>query len=200
MSIGRSKESELESFANCENLWDGEIVAICQSFKDDRRLDRFPNRGQPRPPQRNAHDGTRRAGDRPDLLHLPVRAAIPGIPGRRGWGPACQHLIHPNRAAVGYRTLPGAGATPCAIDSATSWLARLDADGMVRIVASNQRSQPQNRVAADERLVTLVRRALVVPKVRRRTKPSRAAKQKRLTEKKKRGERKQERRRGGTDD
>ncbi|MFI5227998.1 MAG: alternative ribosome rescue aminoacyl-tRNA hydrolase ArfB [Gemmatimonadales bacterium] len=72
--------------------------------------------------------------------------------------------------------------------------ARLDADGMVRVVASDRRSQQQNRQAADERLARLIKHALHVPKVRRPTKPTRAAKERRLTEKKKRGERKRERR------
>src|SRR4051794_37843002 len=35
--------------------------------------------------------------------------------------------------------------------------ARLDSDGMVRVVASDRRSQAQNKQAADERLVALVK-------------------------------------------
>src|SRR5438045_787216 len=38
--------------------------------------------------------------------------------------------------------------------------ARLDSGGMVRVVASDRRSQQQNRQAADERLIALVKRAL----------------------------------------
>lgn len=72
---------------------------------------------------------------------------------------------------------------------------RLDADGMVRVVASDRRSQLQNREAAEERLVSLVRQALVVPKKRRPTRPTRAAREARLSEKKRRGERKRNRRR-----
>jgi ribosome-associated protein len=71
---------------------------------------------------------------------------------------------------------------------------RLDADGMVRVVASDRRSQQQNRQAADERLITLVRHALHVPKKRRPTKPPRAAKEKRLSDKRRRSERKRDRR------
>src|SRR4051794_9821529 len=41
---------------------------------------------------------------------------------------------------------------------------RLDSDGMVRVVASDHRSQAQNRDAADLRLASLVRHALHVPK------------------------------------
>jgi ribosome-associated protein len=71
---------------------------------------------------------------------------------------------------------------------------RLDSDGMVRVVASDHRSQQQNRVAADERLAALVRHALHVPKKRRKTKPPRAAKERRIKEKKLRSERKRDRR------
>jgi ribosome-associated protein len=74
--------------------------------------------------------------------------------------------------------------------------ARLDAEGNVRIVASDTRSQRQNRELAESRLAELVRRALVVPKKRRPTKPSRAAKQARLDEKKRKSEKKRHRRAG----
>lgn len=72
--------------------------------------------------------------------------------------------------------------------------ARIDAEGNVRVVASNQRSQAQNRAAADERLTVLVRRALIVPKRRKATAPSRAAREERLSEKKRRSETKKNRR------
>jgi ribosome-associated protein len=71
---------------------------------------------------------------------------------------------------------------------------RLDAEGNVRVVASDRRSQLQNREAAESRLADLVRAALVVPKKRRPTKPSRAAKQARLDEKKRLSDKKRERR------
>lgn len=76
----------------------------------------------------------------------------------------------------------------------TKLAGRLDSDGRVRVVASDRRSQGQNRQAADERLAALVRAALVVPKKRRPTKPTRASKEKRLADKKRRGERKRDRR------
>ena len=71
---------------------------------------------------------------------------------------------------------------------------RLDADGRVRVVASDHRSQQQNRDAADERLAQLVRSALLVPKPRKKTRPSRAAKENRLAEKRHQAERKRRRR------
>lgn len=71
---------------------------------------------------------------------------------------------------------------------------RLDGDRNVRVVASDRRSQRQNRESAEVRLSELVRQALVVPKKRRPTKPSRAAKQARLESKRKLSDKKRERR------
>jgi ribosome-associated protein len=71
---------------------------------------------------------------------------------------------------------------------------RLDAEGSLRVVASDRRSQQQNREAADQRLAELVRNALIIPKARKKTKPSRAAKERRLAEKRERSERKRRRR------
>lgn len=71
---------------------------------------------------------------------------------------------------------------------------RLTADGLLRIVASETRSQAQNRELAIERFQDVLARALAVTKRRKATRPSRAAKERRLTEKKQRGARKRERR------
>jgi ribosome-associated protein len=71
---------------------------------------------------------------------------------------------------------------------------RLDSEQTIRVVASDRRSQRQNRESAEERLADLVRAALVVPKKRRKTKPSRAAKQARLDSKKRLSDKKRERR------
>ena len=60
---------------------------------------------------------------------------------------------------------------------------RLTDDGAILIIARNHRTQEQNRREAFERLSDLVTRALVVPKVRKATKPTRAAKQRRLDHK-----------------
>ncbi|MEX2152108.1 MAG: alternative ribosome rescue aminoacyl-tRNA hydrolase ArfB [Gemmatimonadaceae bacterium] len=71
---------------------------------------------------------------------------------------------------------------------------RLDAQGNVRVVASAFRSQSRNREDAKARLATLVRRALLVPKVRKKTHPSRAAKEKRLQSKRRLRTKKRDRR------
>ncbi len=77
---------------------------------------------------------------------------------------------------------------------------RLDATGRLRIVASESRSQLRNREAATERLREVVAAALVVPKRRKKTKPSRAAKAARLDAKRRRSDTKRERRRPPHDD
>lgn len=76
---------------------------------------------------------------------------------------------------------------------------RVDADGSIRIVAGEYRSQMQNRTAALERLSHLLSRALVVPKKRRATRPTRSSVEKRLTEKRQRSDTKRGRR-GREDD
>jgi ribosome-associated protein len=57
---------------------------------------------------------------------------------------------------------------------------RVTDDGGLLIIARNHRTQEQNRREAHERLADLIQRALIEPKVRRATKPTRAAKERRL--------------------
>ena len=64
---------------------------------------------------------------------------------------------------------------------------RISADGVIVIKAQQHRSQEQNRADALERLRGLVAKALIVPKRRRPTKPTRASKLRRLDEKIRRG-------------
>jgi ribosome-associated protein len=72
---------------------------------------------------------------------------------------------------------------------------RLTGEGSVRVVASDMRSQSRNRDLAEERLADLIRRALVVQRRRKPTKPTRAAKEARLESKKRHSDKK--RNRGG---
>ena len=71
---------------------------------------------------------------------------------------------------------------------------RLTTEGSIRVVASDMRSQSRNRELAEERLAELVRRALVIPRKRRATKPTRASKEARLDSKKKHSSKKRDRR------
>jgi ribosome-associated protein len=77
---------------------------------------------------------------------------------------------------------------------------RLDGEGRLRVVASESRSQLRNREAATERLRELVASALAVPKPRKRTRPSRAAKAARLEAKRRRSALKRDRRRPPPDE
>ena len=63
----------------------------------------------------------------------------------------------------------------------------VDSSGLMRVVAQSERSQLRNREEAIARFVALLSAALIIPKKRRPTKPSRGAKEKRLTQKKQTG-------------
>jgi len=60
---------------------------------------------------------------------------------------------------------------------------RMGADGVLLIDSRAHRTQAQNRAAARERLVELVRKAAVRPKARRKTRPTRAARERRIESK-----------------
>ena len=70
---------------------------------------------------------------------------------------------------------------------------RMTADGTIVIDARRFRTQAQNRDDARERLAELVRQALVVPRRRRKTRPTRAAVEKRIESKKRRADTKRRR-------
>lgn len=71
---------------------------------------------------------------------------------------------------------------------------RMTADGVLVIDSRAFRTQAQNREAARERLVDMVRQAAVRPKRRRKTRPSGASKRQRLDAKRRRAGTKQRRR------
>jgi ribosome-associated protein len=70
----------------------------------------------------------------------------------------------------------------------------------VTAVAQDARSQSRNRELALERLRERLERALHVPRARRATKPTRAARERRLQSKRRASERKQGRRRPSADE
>jgi ribosome-associated protein len=70
---------------------------------------------------------------------------------------------------------------------------RLTTEGSIRVVASDMRSQSRNRDLAEERLAELVSRALIVPRKRKPTRPTRAAKEARLETKKRQSNKKRDR-------
>jgi ribosome-associated protein len=77
---------------------------------------------------------------------------------------------------------------------------RMTTEGVIIITARRFRSQDRNRQDARDRLVELIRQATEVPKKRRPTKPSRAARRRRMDSKTKRGNVKKTRGRVGPED
>lgn len=117
----------------------------------------------------------------------------------RSSGPGGQHV---NRSAtrVELRWRPSTSRSLGDADRARvveRLASRVDAAGYVRVVASEFRSQRQNREAAERRLGELVRAALVVRKRRVPTRTPRVAVEHRLAEKKRRSEQKRLRRPSG---
>ncbi|HZC17888.1 MAG TPA: alternative ribosome rescue aminoacyl-tRNA hydrolase ArfB [Caulobacteraceae bacterium] len=77
---------------------------------------------------------------------------------------------------------------------------RLTMDGVIVIVAARFSSQERNRADARERLVELIRKAAVRPIVRRKTRPSAAARRLRVDAKTRRGAIKSRRGKPAADD
>ena len=78
------------------------------------------------------------------------------------------------------RARPRRCLMPSKIDSRDSAGSRMTDDGVLVIDAREHRTQSQNREAARERLVALIKRAASPPKKRRPTRPGKAAKEQRL--------------------
>ena len=71
--------------------------------------------------------------------------------------------------------------------------ARLDAEGRIQITSQLTRNQSDNLEDARQKLAALLRSAMITPKPRRKTKPSRAKKAKRVAEKRVHAAKKQSR-------
>ena len=71
---------------------------------------------------------------------------------------------------------------------------RISGEGVLLLAGSEHRSQHQNREAVTARFVELVRQALIVPRARKKTRPSKAAREARLKAKRHRSEVKRRRR------
>ena len=70
---------------------------------------------------------------------------------------------------------------------------KLDKDGILQVTCQETRSQLSNKEIAVERFVSILKGALIEPKKRKKTKPSRAAVERRLQAKKKRSNLKKDR-------
>jgi ribosome-associated protein len=113
----------------------------------------------------------------------------------RSSGPGGQN-VNKVASAVQLRfLLPQNTSLPAAVRSRLQRLAgqRLVDDGSILFTARTERSQEQNRRAALERLADLVRAALIEPKIRKKTRPTRASKERRIDTKKRRAGTKRQR-------
>ena len=109
-----------------------------------------------------------------DTLSIPLaEIAIRATPSS---GPGGQHV---NRSSTRVEAVWNVAGSPVLTEAQRTRLllrlaSRLDGEGNLRVVASDHRSQLRNRTEALERLAGAVARALVMPKTRRATRPTRA--------------------------
>lgn len=120
----------------------------------------------------------------------------------RSGGPGGQHV---NRTATRVELLFDVAHSPSLTEEQRQRLlkrlaGRIDSEGILRVAAQSERSQLRNRQEAIERLQTLLRQALHIPKRRRRSKVPRWARERRLAEKRRRSETKRYRRKVRGDD
>ena len=108
----------------------------------------------------------------------------------RSGGPGGQHV---NTSSSRVELAWDVGASPSLTDEQRTRIQeklanRINSEGVLLMSSSEQRSQHQNRESVTARFAELVAQALVIPKKRIRTRPSRASREARLDEKKKRSE------------
>jgi len=107
----------------------------------------------------------------------------------RSSGPGGQNVNKVSSAAQLKFLLPHNASLPAAVRNRLRRLAgqKLIDDGSILFKSMSERSQEGNRRAALGRLEALIRAALVEPKIRKKTRPTKGSKERRIESKKRRG-------------
>jgi len=113
----------------------------------------------------------------------------------RSSGPGGQNVNKVASAAQLRFLLPQNTSLPVNVRNRLRRLAgqKLIDDGSILFKSMSERSQDQNRRAALERLEAMIRAALVEPKIRKKTRPTKGSKERRIESKKQRSATKQQR-------
>ena len=127
-----------------------------------------------------------------DGRYLPVERAT--MHATTGSGPGGQHRNRSQTRVELRLPLAIMGLTPAELDRIRALLHQRIVDDELVVRAGEQRSQYQNRVAAEERMVKLVDGALRREPHRVTTRPTRGSQERRLDEKHRQAKRKQDRR------